>query len=258
MMSPVVTTSRLSTGGLTATLSASRTAILATAGDPLSLTKLTETATLNGRTTSSVYDAATKTLTATSPATRKSTVVLDALGRVIQAQVTGILPVNASYDAQGRLATVTQGTGADARTLGYAYDANGYLASVTDPLGRKVQFDYDLAGRVTTQTLPDGRQIHYGYDAKGNLTSLTPPGRPAHRFNYTAVDLTAEYVPPNVGAGTNDTVYSYNLDKQLTSVARPDGQTVSVATTPPARVFTHLATRPRPSPATPITPPPAS
>ncbi len=157
MLAPIASSATLASGGLTATLSATRTATLATPTDPLSLTQLTDTSTVNGRRSTSVYDAATRTLTATSPANRQSIAVLDALGRVTQAQVTGILPVNASYDAQGRLATVTQGTGADARTLGYAYDANGHLASVTDPLGRSVQFQYDLAGRVTTQTLPDER-----------------------------------------------------------------------------------------------------
>jgi len=201
---------------------ASRTAVLATTGDPLSLTKLTETATLNGRTSTSVYDVATKTVTATSPANRKATALTDALGRVIQSQVTGILASNASYDAQGRLASVSQGSGVDQRTLSYSYNPQGYLASVLDPIGRQVQFAYDQAGRVTTQTLPDGRQVLYGYDANGNLTSLTPPGQPAHVFNYTAVDQTADYQPPLVSGGGN-TVYSYDKDKALTSVTRPDG-----------------------------------
>lgn len=228
MLSPVTSSSRVTTGGLTATLSASRTATLASAGDPLSLIRLIDNATLNGQKTISVYDVATRTLTATSPASRKSTVLLDALGRVTQAQVTGILPVNASYDNQGRLSAVTQGTGAEARTLDYVYGTDGYLASVTDPLDRQVRLEYDLAGRVTTQTLPDGRQILYGYDAKGNLISLTPPGQPAHRFRYSAVDKTEAYVPPDVGAGTNETLYTYDLDKNLISVARPDGQTVAI------------------------------
>ena len=76
--------------------------------------------------------------------------------------------------------------------------------------------------------MPDGRQIQYTYDAKGNLTSLTPPGQPAHVFNYTAVDQTADYVPPVVGAGSNSTVYTYDKDKALTPVARPDGQSINL------------------------------
>lgn len=60
------------------------------------------------------------------------------------------------------------------------------------------------------------------------MTSLTPPGRLAHAFTYTLVDLTAEYVPPDVGAGIHSTQYRYNRDKQLTRVLRPDAKTVDL------------------------------
>src|SRR5262249_51851868 len=52
--------------------------------------------------------------------------------------------------------------------------------------------------------------------------------RPPHDFTYTSVDLTDEYIPPDVGAGTNHTLYTYNLDKQLTLITRPDGKTVGL------------------------------
>jgi RHS repeat-associated protein len=79
---------------------------------------------------------------------------------------------------------------------------------------------------VTTQTLPDGRQIAFTYDANGNVTSITPPGKPAHVFAYTPVDLQGRYTPPDVGIGPTATTYAYNLDKQLTTITRPDGQQV--------------------------------
>ncbi|MDQ7002467.1 MAG: RHS repeat protein, partial [Ghiorsea sp.] len=85
----------------------------------------------------------------------------------------------------------------------------------------------DLIGRVTNQTLPDGRAIAYSYDNNGNILSITPPGRSPHVFNYTAVNLEEGYIPPAV-AGTGATSYQYNLAKQLTSVSRPDGQTLSL------------------------------
>ncbi len=43
------------------------------------------------------------------------------------------------------------------------------------------------------------------------------------------MDLEQQYTPPDVGAGTNATVFTYNLDKQLTRIARPDGQTADFA-----------------------------
>ena len=230
MQAPITKSLTTTSGGLTATLSAERTVNLANPNDPLSLTSLTDTVTLNGRTATSVYTAASRTTTGTSPAGRQSTAVTDLLGRPTQAQVPGLLPVSTSYDSHGRPSSTTQGSGADARTVSFSYNGSGYLDTVTDPLGRTASYAYDAAGRVITQTLPDGRQIHYGYDAKGNLISLTPPGRPAHTFSYTAVDLTEQYTPPTVaGVGNPSTAYSYNADKQLTQVNRPDGQTVSLA-----------------------------
>jgi YD repeat-containing protein len=76
--------------------------------------------------------------------------------------------------------------------------------------------------------LPDLRTIGYTYDGNGNVTSITPPGRPAHAFSYTPVDLESDYNPPTVGFTPRDTQYTYNLDRQLTLVTRPDGQTLSL------------------------------
>jgi RHS repeat-associated protein len=226
MLSPISKSLQTSTGGLTANLSSQRTAVLANTNNPLSLTTLTDTVTLNGRTHTTVYDAASKTFTATSAAARQTKAVIDSQGRVTQSQTTGLLPINTRYDAQGRPATIVQGTGTDERLISFAYNPEGYLDRVTDPVGRQVQYQYDLAGRVTRQILPDHREILFSYDANGNLTSLLPPGRPGHSFSYTPVNLTESTVPPEVGAGSNSTRYHYNLDKQLTKVQRPDGQTI--------------------------------
>src|SRR5947208_5031811 len=114
-----------------------------------------------------------------------------------------------------------------------SYNSKNELTSIADPLLRSVGFAYDLAGRITTQTLPDLRTIGYAYDGNGNVTSITPPGKPAHGFTYTPVDLESAYNPPSPleGAGQGEgwrTLYTYNLDKQLKLVTRPDGQTLSL------------------------------
>src|SRR5512140_1169155 len=67
--------------------------------------------------------------------------------------------------------------------------------------------------------------IGTGYDASGNVTSVTPPGRPAHASNYTASDLESDYTPP--GGASFNTHTSYNLDQQVSSVSRPDGDFVT-------------------------------
>jgi RHS repeat-associated protein len=211
-------------GGLTTTVSEMRTVALADPLDPLSLTQLTDTVTINGRAFTTTYEAASRTLTSLTPAGRQQVSLLDAQGRLLEQRVDGLDPVRFTYDALGRLNTLTHGS----RTSILSYDGQGHLASLTDPLGRSVGFVYDLAGRLIRQTLPDGREILYSYDADGNLTSLTPPGRPHHAFAYTPVDLEAAYLPPELEAGPTSTQYAYNLDRQLVQVVRPDGTTLDV------------------------------
>lgn len=227
MMAPLQKSFSATTGGLTSTQSTERTVNLSDPSNPLSLTSLTDTFTLNGRTSTSVFDVATKMATSTSAAGRVATGTVDAQGRLLTSQIAGLNAVTATYDTFGRLATVAQGASPDDRTVSFGYNAQGYLASVTDPLSRSVGFEYDLAGRVTRQTLPDGRQILYGYDKNGNLASLQPPGKSAHVFQYTAVDQNSTYAPPAVaGVANGNTTYVYDIDKALTDIVRPDGQTL--------------------------------
>ncbi|MGH7164138.1 MAG: kelch repeat-containing protein [Nitrospiraceae bacterium] len=227
-------------GGLTSNLSTTRAVTLSNPADSLSLSSQTDTLVINGRTYTSTYTQATRLLSTTTPANRTSAVTLDAKGRVLQEQVAGLEPVAYTYDALGRLSTITQGGGTEARTSTLSYNTKNELISITDPLSRTVGFAYDLAGRITTQTLPDTRTIGYAYDANGNVTSITPPGKPAHTFSYTPVDLEADYMPPDVGFTPKNTTYSYNLDRQLTLVTRPDGQTLQLGYEPTGGRLTTL------------------
>jgi len=215
--------------GLTSTVTTSRSVTQQDPLDPFSLTALSDTVTVNGRVFSNVYNASSQTFTWTTPEGRQRISTLDDQARVVAEQPAGLEAVISTYDARGRLSTITTGSGADLRQTTLTYNSDGYLASITDPLARSVGFDYDLAGRVTTQTLPDGRAIGFTYDAAGNVTSVTPPGRTAHVFHYTPVDLEEQYDPPDVGLPTDVTQYTYNLDKQLTQILRPDGQRVDFA-----------------------------
>jgi len=218
--------------GLTSTVTTEKSVTLAEPNNPLSLTALLDKVTVNGRTSTSYYDATTRTITATSPQGRQIVIFLDDKGRIVREQVPGLADVGYQYDDRGRLAVIAEGwkaqdNGASARitSLGYGAD-NGYLKTITDALGRQIDLFYDPAGRVVTIRLPDGREMSYGYDANNNLTVITPPERPAHRFDYTAVDLQAQYTPPTIGLPTPQTQYQYNLDKQLTKIVRPDSQVI--------------------------------
>ncbi|MGH8715837.1 MAG: RHS repeat-associated core domain-containing protein [Burkholderiales bacterium] len=214
--------------GLVATTTTSRAVALADLDNPLSLISQTDTVGVNGRTYTRLYEAAARTFTDTTPAGRSRTTTLDAQGRLIGEQVAGLLPASYAYDARGRLANIARGNGAKARTTSLRYDDAGHLARLTDPLGRTTSFGYDAAGRVITEALPDGRVLGHAYDANGNLAALKPPGRPAHRFGYTPVGLLAAYQPPEVGNGAPPTLYTYDADRHLTEVMRPDGQSVKI------------------------------
>jgi RHS repeat-associated protein len=238
MASPVPDSLTVTTpGGLVSQTTTARAAVLAEPGDLLSHTELTETVTHNTRAFANRYTAADRTWRLTSPEGRVRSSVLDAKGRVQRLQPTGLEPTDFGYDARGRLEQLVQApSSSDERRYVLGYDSDGWLASVTDPLSRTVSLGYDPAGRVTRQTLPDGREIAYQYDPNGNLTALIPPGRDAHVFDYTPVNLEERYTPPDLSGVQTVTRYSYNLDKQLTRVERPDGRTVDLGYDPGGRL----------------------
>jgi len=213
--------------GLTLAGSQTRTAVLANSSDQLSLVSLAGTSTVDGRTATSAYLAAARTLTLTSAAGRASSVTVDALGRIASSQFGGLAPVAVSYDSRGRVASIARASGTETRKFSFAYNGDGYLQSITDPIGRTAQYAYDAAGRVVGKTFPDGRIVAFGYDAAGNVTSFTPPSRPAYAFAYSDRDELIGMTPPTV-AGTGPTGYAYDLDRMPTAVSRPDGRTVTL------------------------------
>ncbi len=221
-------------GGLTSTTTTARTVSFDDTQTPPILANQTQSVTINNRTYTSSYDAATNTTTDISPEGRTSTTALDARGRVMQRTVAGLEPTTFAYydvnppgGANGKLKTITQGE----RTTTFVYNTDGYLASIIDPEGRQTTIQYDAAGRVAQQTLPADlpqvRDVFYGYDANGNVTVVTPPAKPEHEFSYTPVDLEAQYLPPMV-PGTGATTSMYNLDRQLEQIDRPDTQDVTL------------------------------
>jgi YD repeat-containing protein len=225
MLAPVLSNLTATTpGGLTQTITSSRSAVLADLNNPLSLQILNDSISVNGQTFTSTFDASTRKITSRTPLGRTGVTILDNKSRKVQGQVPGIVPVNLTYDARGRPSTISHG----ARTYSFSYDAQDNLVNITEPLSRTAGFEYDSAGRVTRQTLPDGRQIQYVYDADGNVIGVTPPGRPNHTFNYTPVDLIKDYTPPDVGIGDTSTRYTYNIDRELTNIKRPDGATINL------------------------------
>lgn len=216
-------------GGLTRVITTTRTATLSDPLNPFSLTQLREVFAENGAVSSGVYNPASRLLTITTAGGRTTAFNLDAEGRLTRAQFAGLKPTIYGYNNRGLLNSVIQGASTFARTNRFDFNAAGYVTNFTDPLDHSSAFKYDAAGRVITQIFPDGRTLNLAYDANGNLTSLIPPGRPAHTFEYSALDFMSRYNPPTVVPGTNFTLYTYDLDRQLAGVKQPALEAVQFA-----------------------------
>ena len=229
MQSPVLLSETTTTpGGLVQSTTGARMMTLSDENDPFSLQTKTDTLTINGRVYKNVYDAATKTLTSTTPMGRVVTSTIDNQGRVTKVAVAGLESVTLEYDARGRLIVTTVGAGASVRINRFNYNSLGYLDTMSNPLSLDTRIEYDQAGRRTRKILTDSREIGFGYDANGNMTSITPPGKPDHTFSFTKVNLETVYNPPVLSLVTTPTVREYNLDKRLYTITRPDGKTIQL------------------------------
>jgi RHS repeat-associated protein len=210
---------RTTPGGRTLTVTTRRQAALATPGNPLSLIGLFDTTTVNGRSFTSNYDAATRTQTSTSAANRQTVATLDSRGRVISKRLAPTLaPATVTYDARGRITSLGQGT----QSFTFAYDSSDRIISRTDATGRQTQYAWDAADRLTQTTLPSGRTYRFTYDANGNRTQVQMPNGGAHAFTYTPLDSEASYTPP----GNGSFLRIYEADRALARLTLPSGREV--------------------------------
>ncbi len=241
MRAPFITARTVAApSGKAQTFSATRTATLTEAADPLTLAGFQETYTLNGRTFARTFNPATKTFDRVSPEGRHLLQTLDARGRLVSAKPGDLAELQFTFDAKGRRLASIRTAGALERRITFAYDAGSRLAKITDPLARITTFTRDAAGRLTRSVLPGARTVNFGYDAKGRLTALTPPGRPAHQLAYTSFDALLRHTAPDAGGGASTTDFEYAADAQLSKITRPTGDTVAYAYDSAGRLATLI------------------
>lgn len=198
-----------------------RTVILTDKRNPLTLEQLVDRVTVNGRQSTTTYDAPTRTITRQSAQGRASVTTLDAQGRVTSiVESYGLAPIAYSYDAQGRIAKVQQG----AQAVTATFDAFDRVIAYTDATGAVTQYGYDAANRVTTLTLPSGYAYTFTYDANGNRTGVIMPDGSMHVLSYTAGNDDAGYNPP----GPGELIKTYDLDGALTQRTLLDGRAVNI------------------------------
>lgn len=123
----------------------------------------------------------------------------------------------------GRLTSITQGGGANMRTVTLTYDANGDLASVKDAMNRTTTFTYS-AHQLTKVAAPGGIDTRFTMDTRNRVTSVrqvnTTPGSPGDTWTRLAYPsetqvLVSDGAQEQSGSPTSGsrTTYTLTADK---------------------------------------------
>jgi RHS repeat-associated protein len=129
-----------------------------------------------------------------------------------------------SYDAMNRLLARTP-TGETA--VSYTYTPTGQRQTMTDGSG-STSYAYDNQNRLVSKTASAGA-LSYTYDAAGDrLTAVSSnAGGTNVTFTYDALSRLQTVVDKGVGGSANPATYTYDAVGNLTSVALPNGVTVT-------------------------------
>jgi YD repeat-containing protein len=185
----------------------------------------------------------------------------DALGRLIKVEELNwdqsvYATTNYAYNLRDQIETITQGSGAAARTRTFSYDGHGRLQSrttpeqgtmsyayntddtvnfITDARGVKTTFGYDPRHLVTSLTydrtnapgVADTKNVTFGYDAPGNRTNMTEWGQGTVNYAYDFLSRPTSEARGIDGVGTYTFNYAYNAAGQLQTVTNPFGSVVN-------------------------------
>ncbi|ROH83782.1 RHS repeat protein, partial [Pseudomethylobacillus aquaticus] len=167
-----------------------------------------------------------------------------------------------TYDRRGQVKTVTDDAVAGGlnRTVASSYDAFGRVISVTNGMGQVTQYSYDPLGRQVTVTDPNNVITTTTYDAFSRVVTETNGRGHVTSYSYTTstrkmVMTTAEGVSMetvrnrhgevvSVKDGRGQTTsYTYNNNGQLTATLLPIGTSTGTAYDTAGRVLTTTDAR---------------
>jgi YD repeat-containing protein len=133
-----------------------------------------------------------------------------------------------AYDLSGR---VTSETLPDSRVISYDYDANGNLASVTPPGRSAHTLSYNGFDLLSSYIGPTAKKALDLLGVRAPVEGVLAKGwswlKQSLRKGARAIAPFSERISESVAAVTGpQTDYTYNDDRQLTQILRPDGQTI--------------------------------
>lgn len=176
----------------------------------------------NGEKTITNYDGVTRTFVTQTNRGVRVTTKIDTYERPISVQFGNDLPKIFTYTNE-KLTRISQGN----RFIDYTYDANSkLLSSVKNAVGQLVQYFYNGAGQLQSKIYPDLKSVVYDFDENEKMIGIVPAESSKHNFEFNALELLTSYSPPAVDGEQTPTVYDYNADKQLQSIAKPDGTSI--------------------------------
>lgn len=132
------------------------------------------------------------------------------------------ITTNFTYDDLGRVLSVTVNPGANQSQTGFTYDLAGNLTVITRPDGSTLTYAYDNAHRPTSVTNNTVETITYTLNALGNRTATvtrTAGGTITQQQSATFDELGR--VMANLGAASQTTTHSYDLNNNETSTTDP-------------------------------------
>jgi len=133
-----------------------------------------------------------------------------------------------SYDASGRIATVTDAKGA---TSSFHYDNGNRIVSSIDPMGNSTGYNYDRNGNLLTLSDVQGNTTTYQYDNMNRLVKVTDRLGRSERYSY----YTGAEITPTTGTnlksytdkrGQVTTFDSYDALDRLLHVTYGDSSTI--------------------------------
>jgi RHS repeat-associated protein len=181
---------------------------------------ITETVTVNGKTTTLEHDILQSKKIVTSPEGRTVTSYYHPENLLTtRLDIPGLYDTTYGYDTRGRITSLIT----NARETAYSYNAMGFLESVTDPENHTTTYSYDPVGRITGVSRPDGSSVGFTYDRNGNMMVLSTPSNIDHQFGYNRVNYNSSYVSPISGGYS----YVYDRDRRLKQIIFPSGNRIN-------------------------------